>query len=278
MKAMWNRIDLKERAKNVLRGCFWSAVVVALITGILTGSFSGGSSGRGQVQETTYNSIQDNGGNMVGSATDLIFENARQPQNILARIAGMGFGVVILGIGVTMVLFGFAFGVLVGNPIQVGSSRFFMQARETSTGIGEVFYAFRQKEFWNVVLIMFVMNVKIFLWGLLFVIPGMVKSYEYKMIPYILAENPGLSMSRVFELSREMTMNEKMDMFVLNLSFIPWFILSACTCGLAGIFWVNPYMSATEAELYAVLRQKVQDSGFSDRYELPGFGAEQPIF
>lgn len=126
MKAMWNRIDLKERAKNVLRGCFWSAVVVALITGILTGSFSGGSSGRGQVQETTYNSIQDNGGNMVGSATDLIFENARQPQNILARIAGMGFGVVILGIGVTMVLFGFAFGVLVGNPIQVGSSRFFM--------------------------------------------------------------------------------------------------------------------------------------------------------
>lgn len=109
-------------------------------------------------------------------------------------------------------------------------------------------------------------------------IPGIVKSYEYKMIPYILAENPGLSMSRVFELSREMTMNEKMDMFVLNLSFIPWFILSACTCGLAGIFWVNPYMSATEAELYAVLRQKVQDSGFSDRYELPGFGAEQPIF
>ena len=108
MKAMWNRIDLKERAKNVLRGCFWSAVVVALITGILTGSFSGGSSGRGQVQETTYNSIQDNGGNMVGSATDLIFENARQPQNILARIAGMGFGVVILGIGVTMVLFGFS--------------------------------------------------------------------------------------------------------------------------------------------------------------------------
>ena len=85
-------------------------------------------------------------------------------------------------------------------------------------------------------------------------------------------------MSRVFELSREMTMNEKMDMFVLNLSFIPWSILSACTCGLAGIFWVNPYMSATEAELYAVLRQKVQDSGFSDRYELPGFGAEQPIF
>ncbi|MFQ9152668.1 MAG: DUF975 family protein [Blautia sp.] len=58
-------------------------------------------------------------------------------------------------------------------------------------------------------------------------IPGIVKSYEYKMIPYILAENPGLSMSRVFELSREMTMNEKMDMFVLNLSFIPWFILSA---------------------------------------------------
>ncbi|MFQ9152667.1 MAG: hypothetical protein ACLR6B_15455 [Blautia sp.] len=82
---------------------------------------------------------------MVGSATDLIFENAGQPQNILARIAGMGFGVVILGSWCDHGAFGFAFGVLVGNPIQVGSSRFFMQAREASSGMGEVFYAFRQK-------------------------------------------------------------------------------------------------------------------------------------
>ena len=71
---------------------------------------------------------------------------------------------------------------------------------EESTGMGELFWAFRQGQFWHIVLIMLVMKVKIFLWGLLFVIPGIVKSYEYKMIPYILAENPGLSMSRVFEL------------------------------------------------------------------------------
>ena len=275
---MWTREELKIRAKNVLRGCFWSAVVVALITGILTGSFSSSRSNVQNAREINYNEIQSGGESLVDSATQMITGSGHQTENLLARMAGMSFGLVFLGVGISVMLLGLAFGILVGSPIEVGASRFFMRTREESTGMGELFWAFRQGQFWHIVLIMLVMKVKIFLWGLLFVIPGIVKSYEYKMIPYILAENPGLSMSRVFELSREMTMNEKMDMFVLNLSFIPWFILSACTCGLAGIFWVNPYMSATEAELYAVLRQKVQDSGFSDRYELPGFGAEQPIF
>ena len=50
-------------------------------------------------------------------------------------------------------------------------------------------------------------------------------------------------------------------------------LLSSVTLGLAGIFWVNPYTRATEAELYAVLRQNVLDSGFANGFTLPGFGS-----
>lgn len=273
---MWTRADLKFRAKEVLRNCFWAAVVVALVTGIFTGGFSSAGGSR-DVSDSSYNRIQESGQDVMGSAVDIIFGSEdhagglTSPTRLLSRIASMGFGVVILGMGLMMVLLGLAIGILVGNPIQVGSSRFFMCARERSTRIGEMFYAFRQREFWNVVLIMLVMNVKIFLWGLLFVIPGIIKSYEYRMIPYILAENPGLPMSEVFALSREMTYGEKMNIFILELSFLPWLILSGFTCGLVGIFWVNPYMSATEAELYAVLRRRVLDSGFTNSYTLPGF-------
>ena len=182
------------------------------------------------------------------------------------------------GEGISVMLLGLAFGILVGSPIEVGASRFFMRTREESTGMGELFWAFRQGQFWHIVLIMLVMKVKIFLWGLLFVIPGIVKSYEYRMVPYILAENPNLQMSEVFALSREMTMNQKMNIFVLDLSFIPWQLLSSVTLGLAGIFWVNPYTRATEAELYAVLRQNVLDSGFANGFTLPGFGSGTGTF
>lgn len=275
---MWTREELKIRAKNVLRGCFWSAVVVALITGILTGSFSSSRSNVQNAREINYNEIQSGGESLVDSATQMITGSGHQTENLLARMAGMSFGLVFLGVGISVMLLGLAFGILVGSPIEVGASRFFMRTREESTGMGELFWAFRHGQFWHIVLIMLVMKVKIFLWGLLFVIPGIVKSYEYRMVPYILAENPNLQMSEVFALSREMTMNQKMNIFVLDLSFIPWQLLSSVTLGLAGIFWVNPYTRATEAELYAVLRQNVLDSGFANGFTLPGFGSGTGTF
>lgn len=275
---MWTREELKYRAKNVLRNCFFAAVVVSLISGILNGGFSSGRGDRHgyeQVQDS-YNGIQESEADVIGSAGKMISDNlvglAEAPHTFLGRILGTGFGLLIFGMGMIVMLLGMALGILVGNPIRVGACRFFMCSRERSVRIGELFFAFRQREFWNVVLIMFVVNVKIFLWSLLFVIPGIVKSYEYYMIPYLLSENPGMSMSEVFLLSREMTDGEKANIFILNLSFLPWQLLSAVTFHLAGIFWVNPYMAATNAELYAVIRERMLQSGRVNAYHLPGFG------
>lgn len=282
---MWTRVELKYRAKNVLRNCFWAAVIVAFLCSLVNGSFSNGSGSSNysydySYDDSYYNGIQESGSDLVDSAKGIITDNVsgllESPQYLLSKIAGTGLGLIVLGAGIVVVLLGIAFGILVGNPVQVGACRFFMCSREnevrgSNARVGELLYAFRQREFWNVVLIMLAVNVKTFLWSLLLVIPGIVKRYEYSMIPYILAENPGISMTEAFSMSREMTMGQKMEIFILDLSFLPWELLSSVTLGLAGIFWVNPYVMATKAELYAVRRQDVLEKGFFNAYDLPGF-------
>ena len=79
----------------------------------------------------------------------------------------------------------------------------------------------------NVVLVMFLKNLFTSLWTLLFVIPGIVKHYEYLMIPYILAENPGMDRKEAFQISKRMMDGQKMETFILDLSFIGWILLSA---------------------------------------------------
>ena len=126
----------------------------------------------------------------------------------------------------------------------------------------------------NVVKIMFWRELKIFLWSLLFVIPGIIKSYEYSMVPYILAENPHISSERAFELSKKMTRGEKWKIFVLDLSFLGWRILGVLCCCVGEIF-LQPYVEATYAELYQVMREKAHGLSFSDYSDLPGFFPEQ---
>ena len=92
---------------------------------------------------------------------------------------------------------------------------------------------------------------------MLFVIPGIIKAYEYRMIPYILAENPDISMEEAFALSKKMMDNEKLNTFALDLSFLGWFLLGIVSVGICLIFYVTPYYNLTNAELYIVLKQKI---------------------
>ena len=103
---------------------------------------------------------------------------------------------------------------------------------------------------------MFLRSLYIFLWSLLFIIPGIIKAYEYLMMPYILAENPEMETKEVFARSKEMMTGEKWRAFVLDLSFIGWKILGILTCCVLSVFFVSPYYYSTLAELYAVLKQK----------------------
>ena len=75
------------------------------------------------------------------------------------------------------------------------------------------------------------------------------------MVPYILAENPDMSREEVFALSKQMMKGNKWDAFVLDLSFILWDILGACTLGILHIFYIEPYKRLTDAGLYQALKE-----------------------
>ena len=166
-------------------------------------------------------------------------------------IAGMIL-VVVLVVGVIALIVGFLFSVVIYNPLEVGTERFFIQNLNTPAEVKEVTYAF-DHSYKNVVKILLTRDLCIIGWSLLFVIPGIIKGLEYRMIPYLLAENPNLSKEQAFALSKQMMTGNKWDAFILDLSFIGWDFLSACTIGILGIFYVQPYKKMTSAALYEEL-------------------------
>jgi len=153
-------------------------------------------------------------------------------------------------------ILGIFYTIFIGNVIVVGNNRYFIKNHDENPELGEIFKGFKGN-YLNVVKIMFLMDLKTLLWLFLFIIPGFVKAYEYSMIPYLLAENPNLSASEAFSLSKQMTTGQKMDLFVLDLSFLGWIILGLICCGI-GILFVLPYPEATRAEVYLNLKESVE--------------------
>lgn len=145
-------------------------------------------------------------------------------------------------------------------PLEVSAARFTLDNREGPAALENFVFCFKSN-YVNILKTMFMMFLFIFLWSLLFVIPGIVKAYEYRLVPYLLAENPDMDYHDAIETSRRMTDGQKGDIFVLDLSFIGWGIVSGLTCGIVGILWVMPYMAQTNAELFGALRDGAPTPG-----------------
>lgn len=92
-----------------------------------------------------------------------------------------------------------------------------------------------------------------FLWSLLFIIPGIIKSYSYAMTSYILLDRPELSPTEALKESEKMMDGHKMELFLLDLSFIGWILLSMLTCGIL-LFYVEPWMMAAKSAFYLELK------------------------
>ena len=105
------------------------------------------------------------------------------------------------------------------------------------------------------------MELKVFLWSLLFVIPGIVKAIAYSVTPYLLARYPGIKALTASELSDRITKGYKMEIFVMALSFFGWVLLSGLTFGLLQIFYVGPYMETSMAGLGDELIQNALQEG-----------------
>ena len=238
---MWTREQIKGNAKYVLGFSYWKALLACLIVSILTGI------------------------SQSGSSNTFVFRFSHETDYVFSwRIAPF----VILTISF-LALLGILFGIFVTNPIQVGQCRFFIANRQNRGAFDQLFSLFRNGTYLNVVKIMFLRDLYTALWSLLFLIPGIVKSYEYRMIPYILAENPNIQSTRAFAMTKEMTQGEKGAIFVLDLSFLGWNLLGLMACGI-GVLFVLPYEQATYAELYEILKYQLISAGRADANELGG--------
>lgn len=235
---MWTRRQLKERAKADVSRSYWGLVlmglIVSIIDGVGNGYNSGSSSSTDNMRNLTTNNVD----------WDLFF----------------GILFIVLVFALIGILAGLALKAFLLNPLRLGATKYFIEAAhgEKKAGdIGLIGYAFGGGRYKNIVKTLFLRDLYVFLWSLLFLIPGIIKSYEYAMIPYILAERPDLETEEVFELSRRMMSGEKFDVFILGLSFIGWMFIVLLSFGLAAVFYVGPYIYMTDAELYEVLKTKI---------------------
>ena len=227
---MWTRAELKDNAKKFFKYNYWKMVLVSLVLGFAGGS-SGGGGARVSFTKTYTYSLDD-----------------------LSTPEFMGFLVGFFSVFMIAMVIGMAVAVFLLYPLHVGAQRFFVVSHYQKAEPGELGYAF-SNGYMNVVKTMFLRGLFTFLWTLLFIIPGIIKGYEYRMIPYILAENPGIDSREAFAVSKQMMDGNKWEAFVLDLSFIGWNILSAFTCGILAIFYVFPYVYMTGAELYVALKE-----------------------
>lgn len=160
-----------------------------------------------------------------------------------------------IGIGSLIILL---FDIFIGNVLIVGKRRFFLENRITKdyrTPIGTILHSFKRGLYGKTVEVMFFRDLYAFLW-MFTIVGGIIKLYEYRAIPYILADNIQLSKKEVFKLSKSIMRGYKWKYFVLEMSFLPWNILQSLTLGIAGIFYVIPYITATKTEAYMVIRNE----------------------
>ena len=94
----------------------------------------------------------------------------------------------------------------------------------------------------------------VWLWSLLFIIPGIIKTYEYRLVPYIVSENPSISYKDALAESKKLMMGNKWKTFVLDLSFIGWELLAGLTWGILDVLYVTPYRASTDAALYEAIK------------------------
>lgn len=259
---MWTRKELKERAKEALKRNYWKIVLVSLIGMLIGGGLgsSGISGGGSDIRDMASDNVKEHfteheNDDVDWEGAEAVLDDIQmdiRPQDIVA----VAFTVIVVLIVAAIVLaIGIALDVLLLNPVQVGINRFMVKSLDDTARIAEVGYTF-DHNYKNGVKVMFFKDMYVVLWSLLFIVPGIYKAYQYRMVPYILGENPDMTYQEVLQRSKDMMDGQKWDAFVLDLSFILWHMLGGITCGLAEIFYVAPYVNLTDAALYSRLSRK----------------------
>jgi len=261
----WTRKELKERAKEALRRNYWKVVFVSFIFIALSGGVSHHSSasatGKGEggkaheLVAIETDEMDADGASAFGEMMNAIGDSIDRALDGLSEVriaAIVAFAVVMAVIFVVVMIIGLALDVFLINPLWIGAQRFMLKCVDGKGNIAELGYTF-DHQYLNGVKTTFMRDLYVFLWALLFIIPGIYKKYQYYMVEFILAENPDMPYKEVLDRSKKMMDGQKWNAFVLDLSFLLWHMLTFITCGISEIAFVGPYVNLTHAALYRAL-------------------------
>lgn len=296
---MWTRVELKEQAKAALHRNYWKIVLVSSLLFLLGCGMGGhsvlkttGHAGQQEdeidTEEEAYTEEETGADQETDEMRSLISVkmNSDTGEMTIQGIGGaestaqnreisfmemVAAGIIATAVFVFIFLVAFAVFFVVDifllNPLCVGGCRFMVKSVEDVAQVKEIAYGF-DHSYKNVIKVMFFKELSVFLWTLLFVIPGIVKMFQYYMVPYILTEYPDMEYREVLQMSRDMMEGNKWKTFVLRLSFILWDFFGMITLGVGEIFYVQPYRNLTFAALYCKLKDGQQREGTEDEYGL----------
>lgn len=220
--------DFRAAARRALAGKWVLAVVAGLIVGLLGGASSGGPELKAE-----YHS---------GSGVNFTFGGVPLSPEAAAWVAGALAMLTLGAVVVALVYF------TIGGVVSVGYARFNLDLIDGgSPELGGLFAYFPY--FKTALCARLLTSLYIFLWTLLLIVPGIVASYSYALVPFLLAEDPDLPAGEAISRSKDMMSGNRWRLFCLDLSFIGWAILCLFTFGI-GKFFLSPYQEAARAAFY----------------------------
>lgn len=232
---VWSRIELKSRAKDLLQRDYWKNVLAGVIVMITSG--------------TAYSAVSSR----LASLNRRRIGFGLYGINFMMLFASLGIILVsfLIGLSISIVLSYFIWG-----PLEAGAKRYFLDQSEYGAEITDIFLMVTDQSR-SLRISMLIRRVICVAGSMLLIVPGVIKHYEYKMVPYLLIEYPDMKVEEVFKLSKRMMEGNKLEAFILDLSFFGWHVLGIATFGIVEVFFVLPYVHLTEAELYRALRNTV---------------------
>ena len=221
-----NYRNIRARARENLRG-HWGVSIAATFVATIFGALVAGS------------------GFSLRIGTDILQELPRTFVTVFLAIVSVSSALSLVSF-------------VLGGVVQLGYSKFLLAQHDGETyDVKDLFSQFDR--FTVGFLQKFLCSLFIFLWSLLLIVPGFIKTLSYSMTPFILADHPELTAKQAIRRSMELMDGHKTDLFCLSLSFIGWSFLCVLTMGI-GLLWLNPYMNAAYAAFYREITVKKQET------------------
>ena len=245
-----NASEFRAMARNVLSGRYWWAVLAYLIAALLGGARSFGN---------VYYSF-----NLYdfSDTRDWFSDWAAGTPSLTSAMSAFGVSLGVFGVLAAVAL------LFVGAAMELGYDCYHVAYYKSAAAPSLSTLFSRFSMFWRAVGLRLLMLLKILLWTLLFVVPGIVAAYRYALAPYLMADHPELSASEAIARSKQLMDGHKGRLFCLHLSFIGWILLSVLTAGV-GLIFLAPYIKTAETGFYMERTGQIPDPVYASAAAAP---------